>query len=165
LGRLHRGDEVADLAEADWKTKFKAALDISDIETKKHYDCLLDIRAQLRNFLAHGAFGKSGEAFRFHSGAGAAPLLLTGNQKHRYSLTGKPAFDEKWAIAEIEQFIDHLWSGSRRPARHYVFSGLPSILTFVDDGTYARCMRSENDMEEFVEHLTRQFDNAANMDW
>jgi hypothetical protein len=164
-GRLHSGDDVARLAEADWKTKFKAALNISDSETKKHYDNLLDLRVQLRNFMAHGAFGKRGEAFRFHSGAGAVPLLLTGSQKHRYSLTGKPAFDERWAITEIEQFIDHLWSGSRLPARHYVFSSLPSILTLVSDGTYARCMQSEDDMKEFVEYLTHQFDNAANMDW
>jgi len=164
-GRLYSGDDVARLTEADWKTKFKAALNISDSETKKHYDNLLDLRAQLRNFMAHGAFGKRGEAFRFHSGTGAVPLLLTGRQKHRYSLTGKPAFDEQWAIIEIEQFIDHLWSGSRLPARHYVFSSLPSILTLVSDGTYARCMQSEDEMKEFVEHLTHQFDNAANMDW
>ncbi len=164
-GQLHSGDDVAKLAEADWKTKFKAALDISNNETKKHYDSLLDLRAQLRNFMAHGAFGKRGEAFRFHSGAGAVPLLLTGSQKHRYSLTGKPAFDERTAISEIEQFIDHLWSGARLPARHYLFSSLPSILTLVSDGTYARAMQSEDDMKEFVEYLTHQFDNAANMDW
>ncbi len=164
-GQLQSGDDVASLAEADWKAKFKAALDISDSETKKHYDNLLDLRAQLRNFMAHGAFGKRGEAFRFHSGAGAVPLLLTGSQKHRYSLTGKAAFDERWAITAIEQFIDHLWSGSRLPARHFVFSSLPSILTLVSDGTYARCMQSEDDMKEFVEHLAHQFDNAANMDW
>ncbi|MCX6349154.1 MAG: hypothetical protein NTV79_06615, partial [Candidatus Aureabacteria bacterium] len=111
------------------------------------------------------AFGKCGEAFRFHSGAGAVPVLLTGRQKHRYSLIGKPAFDERWAIAEIERFIEHLWSGSRLPARHYVFSSLPSILTYAADGTYASAMQSDNDMKEFVDYLTYQFDNAANMDW
>jgi hypothetical protein len=156
---------VAALADADWKTKFKASLDISDTETKNHYDSLLDLRAQIRNFMAHGAFGKRGEAFRFHSGAGAVPVLLTGHQKHRYSLTGKPAFDERWAISEIELFIQHLWSGPRLPARPYVFSSLPSILTFVGDGTYTRAMQSEEDMNEFVDYLTHQFDNAANMDW
>lgn len=87
-GRLQSGEDVASMAEADWKTKFKAALDMSDAQTKKHYDSLLDLRAQIRNFMAHGAFGKRGEAFSFHSGAGAAPVLLTGRQMHRYSLTG-----------------------------------------------------------------------------
>jgi hypothetical protein len=115
--------------------------------------------------MVHGSFGKRGEAFHFHSGAGAVPVLLTGDQRHRYSLTGKPAFDERWAIGELENFIDHLWSGSREPAKHHVFSGLPSILTFVADGTYKRAMSSDDSMKEFVEHLTYEFDNAANMDW
>lgn len=164
-GRLHSGEDVASMADADWKTKFKAALDVSDAQTKKHYDNLLDLRAQIRNFMAHGAFGKRGEAFRFHSGAGAVPVLLTGRQMHRYSLTGEPAFDESWAITEIEKFINHLWSGSRMPARHYVHSSLPSILTYVADGTYASAMQSVDNMKEFVDYLTHQFDNAANMDW
>jgi hypothetical protein len=164
-GTLRTGDDVAQLAESDWKTKFKAALDLTDKTTKEHYDALLDMRAQLRNFLAHGAFGKRGEAFHFHSGAGAVPVLLTDNQRHRYSLTGKPAFDETWAIGETEAFLEHLWSGSRQPAKHHLFSSLPSILTYAADGTYKRAMESDESMEEFVEHLTMQFDNAANMDW
>ena len=164
-GRLHSGEDVARIAEADWKTKFKAALDVSDAETKDHYDKLLDLRAQIRNFMAHGAFGKRGEAFRFHSGAGAVPVLLTGRQRHRYSLTGEPAFDESWAIAEIEEFIKHIWSGPRLPARQYIFSSLPSIITYVTDGTYDRAMQSVEAMKEFVDNLTHQFDNAANMDW
>lgn len=164
-GTACTGDEVAALAEADWKVKFKAALDVSHHETKHHYDTLLDLRAQIRNFMAHGAFGKRGEAFRFHSGAGAVPVLLTQSQRHRYALTGKPAFDEGSAITEIETFIEHLWSGSRAPARIYIFSELPSILTHAVDGAYARAMQSEQDMNKFVEYLTHQFDNAANMDW
>lgn len=164
-GRLRTGDEVAQLAESDWKTKFKATMDLNDKATKEHYDALLDLRAQIRNFMAHGSFGKRGEAFRFHSGAGAVPVLLTDDQRHRYSLTGKPAFDEEWAIDEIESFIEHLWTGPREPAKQHVFSSLPSILTFAGDGTYAGAMSSEESMREFVEHLTHQFDNAANMDW
>lgn len=164
-GRLRSGEDVANMAASDWKTKFKSALDLSDAETRDYYGNLLDLRAQIRNFMAHGAFGKRGEAFSFHSGAGAVPLLLTGRQMHRYSLIGKAAFDEGRAIAEIEKFIEHLWSGPRRPARDYIFSSLPSILTYVADGTYARAMQSGHDMTEFLDHLTQRFDNAANMDW
>ena len=164
-GRLHSGEDVAKLAGADWKTKFKFALDLGDAQTKKHYNSLLDLRAQIRNYMAHGAFGKRGEAFFFHSGAGAVPVLLTGHQKHRYSLWGKPVFDERWAIKEIEQFITHLWSGPRLPARIYIFSSLPNILTFVADGSYTRAMQSEDDMKQFVDYLTYHFDSAANMDW
>ncbi len=164
-GRARTGDEVAALAQGDWKVKFQAALDLNDRETKTHYDTLLDLRAQIRNFMAHGAFGKRGEAFRFHSGAGAVPLLLTQKQRHRYALTGKPAFDEATAITQIEKFIEHLWSGRRGHAKAYVLSDLPSILTYVGDGTYARAMQSQEDMAAFLEHLTHEVDRAANMDW
>lgn len=163
--KLLSGDDVARLAESAWKAKFKVALDVDEPETKLHYDRLLDLRAQIRNFVAHGAFGKRGEAFRFHSGAGAVPVILTDNQKHKFSLTGRSAFDERLAIAEIESFLTHLWSGPRAPARHHIFSSLPSILTYVGDGTYARAMHSEDEMKTFVEHLSSQFDRAADMDW
>lgn len=164
-GRARTGADVAALADADWKSKFKAALGLSDSESKKHYDILLELRQQIRNFMAHGAFGKRGEAFEFHSGAGAVPLLLTGKQKHKCSFTGSPAFVDERAISDIDKFVAHFWSGSREPAKEYVESGLPLILSYVHDGTYARAMKSCDDMSEFLEHLMYQFDSAANMDW
>lgn len=85
------------LAEDNWNAKFKAALDISDKDTKAHYDKLLDLRAQVRNFVAHGAFGKEGKAFRFHSGAGSVPVLLTNDRDHQVSFTGRVAdYDAAW---------------------------------------------------------------------
>lgn len=164
-GKLGSGDQVARLADSDWKAKFKAALDVSDPQTKAHYDTLLDLRAQVRNFVAHGAFGKRGEAFTFHSGAGAVPVMLTDDQRHKFSLTGRTAFDEGAAIANIESFLEHLWSGARSSMRLYVFSSLPSILTYAADGTYARAVRSDEDMSAFLSHLAGEFDRAANMDW
>lgn len=165
LGRLKTGDDVAKLAESDWKAKFMAALDLSDSESKRHYDSLLDLRAQIRNFMAHGAFGKRGEAFSFHSGAGAVPVLVTPRQAHRYSLTGRPAFDEEAAIAQIEDFLLHLWSGTRMPACRYLESTLPSNLTYAVDGTYTNAMTSPESMDDLVEHLNQESDRAANMDW
>lgn len=164
-GRLRTGADIAKIADANWPTKFRAALDLSDPETKEHYDRLLDLRVQIRNFMAHGAFGKRGEAFRFHSGAGAVPLLLTRQQEHRYSFTGGPKFDEKAAIVQVEGFLEHLWSGSREAAYPYLFSGMPSILSYVADGTYARCMESVEEMREFVDQMIDESDRAANMDW
>lgn len=70
-GELKTGADVARLAENEWSEKFKRALDISELISKQFYDQLLDIRRELRNFVAHGAFGKDGKAFNFHSGAGA----------------------------------------------------------------------------------------------
>lgn len=166
-GKLTTGVAVADLAEADWMSKFKRALDLSDPTTKAHFEKLLMIRRQLRNFVAHGAFGKRGEAFHFHSGTGAVPVILTHQSgKNRFSLTGDLDFEEAEALVTIEAFIDHLWSGSREPARIYLQeSGLPVILTMASDGTYAAAMQSNEEMRDFTYQLGGQFDNAANMDW
>ena len=164
-GKLTVGTQVAELAEDNWNAKFKAALDISDKETKEHYDKLLDLRAQVRNFVAHGAFGKEGQAFRFHSGAGSVPVLLTNDRDHHVSFTGRVAFDEASAMSEIGSFLDHLWAGALAPARHYLSSVLPSILSYATDGTYARAMQSEEDMLSFVDDLTRRFEQAADMAW
>jgi len=167
LGHATTGQQVSDLAEANWHTKFKTVLDISDLETKKHFDKLAAIRRQHRNFMTHGAFGKQGEAFSFHSKAGAVPVLSTHRpNKGQFSLSGERVVDEESAIKVIEEFIIHLWSGPRAPARIFLQeSGLPTILTMSRDGTYADAMQSEESMQDFVEGLTRQFDNAANMDW
>jgi hypothetical protein len=164
-GKLTVGTQVADLAGDNWNAKFKAALDISDKDTKAHYDKLLELRVQVRNFVAHGAFGKDGQAFRFHSGAGAVSVLLTNERDHQVSFTGRVAFDEASAITEIGSFLDHLWAGALAPARHYLFSALPSILSYTTDGTYARAMQSEEDMLTFVDGLTRRFEQAADMAW
>jgi hypothetical protein len=165
-GHLTAGDQVAELADSEWNVKFKTALDLSDATTKQHFDKLIVIRRQLRNYIAHGAFGKNGEAFHFHSIVGAVPVLLTQKPgKGRFMLAGGGEFDEDSALKEIDEFIAHLWSGSCAPARIYLEeASLPTILTMASDGTYASAMRSVKDMEAFVDEMARRFDDAANMD-
>jgi hypothetical protein len=51
LGRCITGEDVRQLAGAEWETKFKAALDIADPSTKAFYDGLLHVRRQVRNFV------------------------------------------------------------------------------------------------------------------
>jgi len=166
-GRVTSGKQVTELIKADWQEQFKQALDLSEKETKLIFDDLLIIRDQLRNFVAHGAFGKAGEAFDFHSGAGAVPIVLIHRRdKYRYSVTDPISLSDEAAIATIEKFIVQLWSGAREPARIYIQkSRLPLILTMASDGSYARAMRSADDMNDLVEFLSRSFDAAANMDW
>ena len=153
------------MAIDNWREKFRTALDLDDPCFKKHYDKLLLLRVQMRNFMAHGAFGKRGEAFLFHSGAGAVPVLLAENGKNRYSFSGAPAFDESEAIRDIDSFLYHFWSSDLSPVRSYLFSTVPSILTFVADTTYSKAMRSDEAMAELVEYLENRMDAAANMEW
>jgi hypothetical protein len=166
-GRVTTGAEVAEIAEADWGTKFKKALDVNDRVTKKHFDKLVTIRRQLRNFMAHGAFGKGGEAFSFHSEAGAAPVAFDRKRvRTQFSLTPDLAFDNEEAINTIEEFISFMWSGPREPARIYIHeSDLPLVLPHASDGTYSAAMVSVQTMMEYVKHTVEEWDRVANMDW
>ncbi|WP_228378448.1 hypothetical protein, partial [Chryseobacterium sp. CCH4-E10] len=76
--KIKTGEEVTKLIDAEWKTKFNTV--ISDDMLKEYYIELLMIRNQVRNFVAHGAFGKDGNAFHFHSGAGAVPVMMNFNK-------------------------------------------------------------------------------------
>lgn len=165
--RLSTGDQVASLAGAEWSDKFKAAFDIADRRSKQFYDDLGEIRKQHRNFVAHGAFGKRGEAFTFHSGAGAVPVLLPhlrGSRK--FAFPEAPTVEEPNAVQSILAFMDYLWAEERAPARLYLQrSSLPVILPFAADGTYKRAMSSTEEMESLVNHLEIEWDRAADMDW
>ena len=165
--RVSTGEEIADLTGAGWQEKFKSAISLEDTDAEKYYDELILVRRQLRNFIAHGAFGKKGETFLFHSGAGAVPVLMPHQKgKNRFALSSELAFDEDSVLELLDNFISYLWSSDLSPAMYYVQeSGLPTILTMAKDGTYSKAMRSREDMEEFVKYLSYQFDQAANMDW
>ncbi len=139
----------------------------SDPASKKLFDKLIEIRRELRNFVAHGAFGKDGKAFEFHSGSGAVSVLLPHRlRNNHFTMCERLTFDDDAALQVIEEFITHLWAGSRAPAELYIQrSQLPIILTMSSDGTYARAMQSVEEMEQFIDYLSGRFDQAANMDW
>lgn len=166
-GRLITATEVTAVAEANWSVKFKRALDVTDHKSQDLYDRLLAMRKEVRNYVAHGAFGKQGEAFFFHSGAGAVPVLLphrTGTRK--FKLGHGLTFNAAAALDLLEEFKAHLWAGARSPAEIYIQqSELPVILTMAADGTYANAMRSPEEMKKFVNHMIGSFDRAADMDW
>ena len=172
-GKCTTGDGIGNLAAGEWGSKFKSALDISDPTLKRYYDELTSVRNQVRNFVAHGAFGKDGEAFRFHSGAGAVPVLLPhhlGHHSYRFpdslslSRRNKESSGHD-AIALIQEFISHIRSGPLAPAWIYLDSGEDLILTMAQSGTYQLAMASEEAMTEFTEGLTYFNDMHANMDW
>jgi hypothetical protein len=165
-GNVVTGDSVAKLAAQNWDVKFKAALDVNDPGTKRYYDDLIIVRRQLRNFVAHGSFGKQGEAFLFHSSAGAVPVRLPHHQGASFRFGSGTDFVDHEAITLLHAFIDHLWSGSRSPARIYLQEyNLPLILTMAQKGEYARAMASEDDMTAFAHHLAVLMDRHADMDF
>lgn len=166
FGKLKTGTDVASIAKTEWSEKFKAALDISEPELKHFFDLLMKMRKEIRNYVAHGSFGKDGEAFSFHSGAGAVPVLLPHVEgKRTFSLGPGSEFNAALALDTIEKFLDLLWSGARLPAKIYIYSDLPSILSYASNGKYARAMGSSEAMKKMIENLYHQADRVANMDW
>lgn len=165
-GVLVAGEDVENLSDGDWGSKFKACLNVADLEVKRHYDQLISIKQQIRNYMAHGAFGKSGEAFQFHSNAGAVPLLINHKKgSTRFSMQIGVTFDNEEAVQAISDFMNFYWESSAFPEVIYIQSTLPSILPFASDSTYAKAMESTEDMENLVRHLSLAQENAANMDW
>lgn len=164
---LCNGEELTKLIGAEWKVKFNKAIPNHDPFIKKTYDELLVVRQQLRNFVAHGAFGKDGNAFTFHSGAGAVPVLMTHNRtENRFSLTGHLNFNDEVVVKLIEDFVDYLWNSPLKQVMCYTQKyGLPSILTYAEDGTYKKAIESFESMEEFSTNLRQQIDDSLNMDW
>lgn len=167
LGRVTAAADITTLAQADWSTKYKAVFNLGDKTAKRFFDQLVEIRYELRNFTAHGAFGKHGEAYRFHSGAGAVPVSLPNKQgSRRYRLGAGIAFREEEAVELIETFIAYLWSDGREPARIYLHdSELPIILTYATDGTYSNAMSSVEHMGAFLNRELDAWGRAADMDY
>lgn len=167
LGACSTGDDVRQLARSEWDTKFKAALDITDPKTKQYYDGLVHVRRQVRNFVAHGSFGKDGEAFAFHSRAGAVPLRMKDNRRgSRFEFGAGEGYADETAIQLLHDFVGHLWSGPREPAKIYIQEDrLDLILTMVANGAYAQAMASVEEMTTFADHMSTEWDRAANMDF
>jgi len=165
--QLSDGQEITKLIEAEWKEKFNKAIPIGGKKIKKIYDELLIVRQQLRNFVAHGAFGKSGNAFSFHSKTGAIPVLLNHEKiQNRFSLSGSLSFDDNSVMELIDEFIKYLWESSLYPAMYYTQKlNLPTIVTYAKNGQYKSGMDDFKTMEIFTDYLMHELDNAANMDW
>ena len=161
------GESVKDLASADWKKKFQAALNISDADLKRHYDNLNVIRDQVRNFVAHGSFGKRGEAFLFHSDVGAVTVQLSHQEGlHSYRCPRKSGgLAESDAISRIESFIECLKAGPLAPAWIYLDSGMDLVMTRGSGGYYSSALESMESMQELVDVETYIADAYADMDW
>lgn len=163
--KITTGEQVSRLIDAEWKDKYNVA--ICDSSLDKYFSDLLLIRNQVRNFVAHGAFGKDGNAFYFHSGAGAVPVIMNFKRaKNRFSFIGKLEFNDNEVIKLIESFISDLHKSNLKPALIYTQEHkLITILPYACNGFYESAMYNNETMEKFCDYIHNMFDNAANMDW
>lgn len=165
-GKIKTGVDISNKIGEEWKTKFKIAIDINIPEMKVFYDRLIILRQKIRNFVSHGSFGKDGQTLQFHSSVGAVPLLMPHRQNNEHFKFGNGVdFLAPEAMDLLNDFLKNMWNGDLSPAKIYIESGNPLILSYAINGKYANAMSSEEKMKNFVEHLTRMFDDASNMDW
>lgn len=165
-GQVTAGPALMSLTKDEWRLKFKAAFDVSDPEWKRHLDALLHVREEHRNYVAHGAFGKDGRAFDFHSGAGATPLRIEmSGARPRVTMHTLSVSADAASIVTIEAFVT-AFRRRARPQWLYLESGLVTILTFTLNGFYAQGMASAREMRQLIDYFSREkADDAANMDW
>ncbi|RPD85203.1 hypothetical protein EGK76_09800 [Luteimonas sp. 100069] len=165
-GRVTTGTQVASLAAGDWTGKFKAAIDVNERGANTLLDRVLAVRQDLRNHVAHGAFGKQGEALSFHSPAGAVPVLLphrVGPQHFRFG--NGLAFDALRVFQVLDDFETFMFAGVREPAREFLLENCyPTVLTMAK-GAYADAMRSPEAMTNFLRYWGEEVERSANMDW
>jgi hypothetical protein len=165
-GRLKTGKEVAGLVASEWSAKCKTVFDLTDPDDKSVFDATVRLKTTTRNFVAHGSFGRDGEMFHFHSRVGAVPLrLLDSKARQEFSFFESIDPTEPEDFAVVDRFIDRLFGGTRLPARIYIESGLPTILSYAANGNYAAALSDEAEMTNLVDHLSYESDNAANMDF
>jgi len=166
MGKLTNGKEIAELLKREFGEKCKQVLNLSNAKDKASYDDILSLRVELRNYIAHGSFGKDGSTFQFHSRVGAVPLrILDSENSSGFSFGTEGTRDWENDYSRIESFLNQLWSEGRRPAKQYLETGFPCVLTYATDGTYQHAMQDEEEMKRFIEFLSRQIDDAANMDF
>ena len=166
-GGEHDGQAISRLIKGEWKEKFKKAIPLANRDIEEYYKQLVSVKDQIRNYVTHGAFGKDGRAFNFHSKTGAVPVnITTKNNQTQYSISGTTNFDDKKVIKLIDTFIQHLWSSNLKPAMEYTQnSQLPTILTLSRNGQYAKAMKSLKLMHELIMVLDHEFDQAVDMDF
>ncbi|MBY6140661.1 hypothetical protein KUV26_14550 [Leisingera daeponensis] len=166
LGKLKNGREITDLLNGNFGDKCRLVFNYADPADKRACDDILALRTEIRNYVAHGSFGKDGSTFQFHSKVGAVPLkILDAPKSGSFAFVTESDYDQRRDFERIERFLSQLWSGKREPAKLYIETNLPCILTYVTNGKYQRAMRTVEDMKAFLEGLTRMWDDAANMDW
>lgn len=166
-GKVLTGSSIIEMIELEWPKKFKKAIEIKDDkEMYKIYNSLSKIKQSVRNFNSHGALGKGGEAFHFHSGSGAIPIALNHDaKKAQIEISDRFTFDYVDVIKTIESFNGLIWKG-REPEEMYIqHSDLPLILTLVRDGTYQKAIQSNESMRELIDRLDYEFARDRNMDF
>ena len=68
---------------------------------------------------------------------------MTREVECEYTLTSAKPFDDQAVLADLDDFIKHLWDGPLAPPKRWLDSGLPMILSLAANGTYFYAMETQ----------------------
>ncbi|KAB2878616.1 hypothetical protein F9K33_12540 [bacterium] len=160
---------LEDFIGKNWKEKYKVILPIiSDTGALQLLERLDKIKKRVRNPLSHGNLLKNGLSFYVHmENLGAIPVTLTkSNNKFKYS------FDENMQM-EFQEICDCFDNCDTffetHPLTKYGIRYIKSELSIAFDTKscvqYKTFMTNGDEFNKFIENMSREHDDAANMDW
>ena len=160
------GTTFLEFLSANWPTKARTLLDLSDPDAKKFYDRLLEIRDEWRNPLAHGGFLTGGESLFFHlPRVGALPARL------KRTPTGVK-FDFELAHSSftgIIELFDQFDTFLEERALHFAVKWAASGLNVAFDASsltqYRDATESDETFDQFIDGALRESDRYDNMDF
>lgn len=151
---------------ANWPTKARLVLDLTDSRIKASYDHLLRVREEWRNPIAHGGFMSKGASLFVHvPGVGALPAKL--RRTADGVKVGLRLSDESFSqiMCAFNEFDEILGSSHLRFALKWAQSGLSVAYDAHSLRNYRVAMSSDAAFEEFIDYSSYEQDRHANMDY
>lgn len=163
-----QNDDLLKLIGASWQNKYKRIFQIdTDVQAKKYYDKLINVKENLRNTFIHGGFEKSGASLLFHlPEVGNIPVNLT-------KVKDSPHFNffpvEGEDFNKICKLFDEfeLWikSGKLAQGIRYIESGLNVPFDNKSLSIFNKAMATNNEFEKLIEKWSYLSDQHENMDY
>lgn len=161
-------DNLVKFIGSFWYDKFTRIFNIQkDAGAKECYDRLCNIKDRLRNPLSHGGFEKQGASLNFHVPVvGAIPVHLSrfkDSIHYSFHPIDETSFDDICSLFDDADKL--LENGEMKFGMRYIDSGLN--VAFDEDmlREYRQAIRSEKEIENFIQHLSDLSDMHTNMDW
>lgn len=158
-------ESVTNFIGSKWGDKFKRIFDLStDKEANRKFNVLHSISESYRNTYGHGGFDKAGSTVGFHiPGIGAIPATLSDirNSPH-FDFVPTAEEDFETICKTFDELDDWLANGDWKNALTWITGGLD----YRFDAQFRRLVKmADHQFGDFIDAMSYQADQAANMNW
>lgn len=164
--KIENGEDFVRISKEEWKKKFQVCISLNSRDADSHFNRLLRVKDDVRNYMAHGSFGREGETFHFHSKVGAVPVAISKIKNQKLSMVTRLYVSPQEILKELDDFIDFFHQDERKRALKYIKNtDYPINLGYVVDGTFKRALESDEDMEVLIKEVDAILFQSWNMEW